>query len=370
MRWSFKIGEFAGIGIYMHATFLLLIGWIVLANLLAGGTLSAALAGVAFILLLFALVVAHEYGHALTARRFGIKTRDITLLPIGGVARLERMPDKPIQELWVALAGPAVNVVIGAILFLWLVLTNGLEPLSTLSVSGGSLIERLLLVNVVLALFNMIPAFPMDGGRVLRALLAMRMEYGRATQIAASVGQGFALLLGLFGLFNNPLLLFTALFVWIGAQQESSMAQVKSALAGIPLRRAMITDFRALAPGDALSRAVELVLSGAQQDFPVVEDGRVVGVLPRAELLAALGRLGVEARVADVMRRDFIVADSADMLEPVSLRLQECQCHTIPVVDGGRLVGLVTMDNIGEFLMVQSALRGGGSGRRLAMQEA
>lgn len=360
MRWSWKIGQFAGIGVYMHATFLLLIGWIVLSNVLGGAGLTGAASGVAFILLLFACVVAHEYGHALTARRFGIKTRDITLLPIGGVARLERMPDVPIQELWVALAGPAVNVVIAAILFVGLLAGNALDPISSLSVTGGSLVERLMVVNVVLALFNLIPAFPMDGGRVVRSLLAMRMEYGRATQIAASLGQGAALLLGLAGLFSNPLLIFTALFVWIGAASEAGMAQAKSALAGIPLQRAMITDFRALAPRDALSRAVDLLLAGSQQDFPVVSEGRVEGILTRADLLAALKQRGEAAPVAEVMRRDFLVADSSEMLEVVSMRLQECGCHTIPVMHGGQLVGLVTMENIGELLMVRSA---GGDGR-------
>lgn len=358
MKWSWKIGEFAGIGVYMHATFLLLIGWIVLTNLLAGGTAASALQGVLFISLLFACVVAHEYGHALTARRYGIKTRDITLLPIGGVARLERMPDQPIQELWVALAGPAVNVVIAALLFVWLLLTGGLVPLDTLSVTGGSLLERLMVVNISLVLFNLIPAFPMDGGRVVRALLALRLEYSRATQIAATLGQGMALLLGLIGLFVNPLLIFTALFVWIGAAQESGMVQVKSALAGIPLRRAMITDFRSLTPEDALGRAVDLVLAGAQQDFPVVSSGRVAGILTRADLLVALRQRGEYTLVADVMRRDFLSAEAAEMLEPVSLRLQECQCHTIPVTERGQLVGLVTMENIGEFLMVQNALAG------------
>ena len=309
MKWSWKIGEFAGIGVYMHATFLLLIGWIALTNLWAGGTAASALQGVLFILLLFACVVAHEYGHALTARRYGIKTRDITLLPIGGVARLERMPDQPIQELWVALAGPAVNVVIAVLLFAWLLLSGGLAPLDTLSVTGGSLLERLMVVNISLVLFNLLPAFPMDGGRVVRALLALRLEYSRVTQIAATLGQGMALLLGLIGLFTNPLLIFTALFVWIGAAQESGMAQVKSALAGIPLRRAMITDFRSLTPEDALSRAVDLVLAGAQQDFPVVSGSRVAGILTRSDLLVALRQRGEYTLVADVMRRDFLSAE-------------------------------------------------------------
>jgi Zn-dependent protease len=311
---------------------------------------------VAFILALFFVVVLHEYGHALAARRYGIKTRDITLLPIGGVARLERMPDDPKQELWVALAGPAVNMVIAAALFLWLQVTNAMEPISRLGVASGSFLDRLMVVNVVLVVFNMIPAFPMDGGRVVRALLAMRLEYTRATQIAASLGQGMAFLLGFIGLFTNPLLVFTALFVWMGAAQEASMVQMKSSLSGIPVSRAMLTDFRTLEPGEPISRAVELILAGSQQDFPVVEGGRVMGVLTRGDLLVALQRHGPAARVSDVMRRDIQLADPFEMLESVSARLQACNCHTMPVVRNGQLVGLVTMDNVGEFLMIQSAL--------------
>lgn len=233
MKWSWKIGEFAGIGVYMHATFLLLIGWVALSGWLQGRTVAAAAGAVAFILALFLCVVLHEYGHALTARRYGIKTRDITLLPIGGVARLERMPDNPRHELWVALAGPAVNVAIAGALGIWLLATTSLQYISPLSMTGGSFVERLLAVNISLVLFNLIPAFPMDGGRVVRALLATRLEYTRATQIAAMLGQGITLVLGFVGLFSNPLLVFVALFVWMGAAQEASMVQMKSALGGV-----------------------------------------------------------------------------------------------------------------------------------------
>jgi Zn-dependent protease len=177
MKWSWKIGEFRGIGVYMHATFLILIGFIVLSHWSAGSSVGKTLEGVGFILALFACVVLHEFGHALMAARYGIKTRDITLLPIGGLARLERMPDKPLQELWVALAGPAVNVVIAAALFVLLQFTSAWAPLEQLSVASGPFLQRLMVVNVILVVFNMLPAFPMDGGRVLRALLATRLEY-------------------------------------------------------------------------------------------------------------------------------------------------------------------------------------------------
>lgn len=358
MKWSTRIGTFAGIDVYVHTTFLILIAWVGFAHWQDGRSVAAVLGGVAFTLSLFLCVLLHEFGHALTARRFGIRTKDITLLPIGGVAQLERMPDDPRQELWVALAGPAVNVVIAASLALVLLVTSGFAPIDSLDVATGSFLERLMIVNIGLVLFNLLPAFPMDGGRVLRALLALRMDYSRATQLAANVGQGLALLFGLVGLFSNPFLVFIALFVWIGAGQEAAMTQMKSALGGIRLERAMITDFRTLAPHDSLARAVELLLAGAQQDFPVVEDGAVVGILTRSDLLTALARQDQAAPVADVMRRDFCVADAADQIETALERLQAHDCHTVPVVSSGALVGLLTMDNVGELLSVQAAMRG------------
>jgi len=359
MKWSWKIGDFAGISVYVHATFFLLIGFVALSHWMPDQSISAAVNGTAFILALFGCVVLHEFGHALTARRYGIKTRDITLLPIGGVARLERMPDEPLQELWVALAGPAVNVVIAAGLGLWLQATGGFELSKDLSLTGGPFIERLMVLNIGLVVFNMLPAFPMDGGRVLRALLATRLEYTRATDIAASIGQGMALLFGFVGFFTNPFLLFIALFVWIGATQEASVAQIKSAMSGIPVARAMITDFRSLSPSDSLERAVELILAGSQQDFPVEENGRVAGILTRSDLLQALARDRKGVTVGEVMQQDFQSVDSSEMLETGFVRLQDCQCRTLPVTRNGRLIGLVTTDNLGEFMMIQSALRAG-----------
>ncbi|MBI3047773.1 MAG: site-2 protease family protein [Acidobacteria bacterium] len=364
MKWSTKIGTFAGIDVYIHTTFFILIAWIALAHWQQGQTLAAAAAGIAFILALFGCVVVHEFGHALTAARFRIRTRDITLLPIGGLARLERMPQDPRQELWVALAGPAVNIVIAAVLFLLLMVTGRLAPVDTLTMTSGAFLERLMIVNVFLVVFNMLPAFPMDGGRVLRAALAARMEYTRATQIAANIGQGMAFFFGLIGLFFNPFLLFIALFVWIGAGQEAAMTQMKSALGGIPLERAMITDFRTLSARDSLARAVGLLLSGAQQDFPVVDDGVVLGILTRADLLSALARQEQDSPVTSVMRRDFLTADASDMIDVVFERLQHHECHTVPVVRGGRLIGLLTMDNVGEFLSIQAALDRRQSGGR------
>ncbi len=356
MKWSWKIGRFAGIDVYIHTTFLLLIAFFGFNYWLQTRTLAGTLEGIGFLLLLFLSVVLHEYGHALTARRYDIQTRDITLLPIGGVARLERMPDKPIQELWVALAGPAVNVVIAALLFAYLFLTRSLVPLPGLLLTGGPFLERLMVVNLFLVGFNLLPAFPMDGGRILRALLALRLEYVQATQIAASIGQGMAFLFGIVGLFINPFLLFIALFVWIGAQQEASMVQMKSGLSGIPVQRAMMTEFKTLAPSDRLSRAVEYLLATPQQDFPVVDDGRIIGILTRIDLIKALSRHDEALRVDAIMRRDFETVHPGDMLAAALGRLQACECHIFPVVQDSQLIGLLTSENIGEFLMLQAAL--------------
>jgi Zn-dependent protease/CBS domain-containing protein len=361
MKWSWKLARVAGIDVSMHATFLLLIGWVAVRHYANEQSLSAVVSGVAFILALFLCVVLHEFGHALMARHFGIATRDITLLPIGGVARLERMPEKPIEELWVALAGPAVNVAIVALLYGWLSMTTEWQPLTVLTETDGPFLERLLLVNVFLAGFNLLPAFPMDGGRVLRALLATRMEYTRATQRAASIGQVMAFGFGFLGLMGNPFLIFIAFFVWIGAAQEASMVQISSALAGIPVRRAMVTDFRTLAPHDTVGRAVDWLLAGAQKDFPVVDGGRVVGLVLHGDLPGAIAQRGAHIPVAEIMHRDFQVVDSHEMLELAFKRLQTCDCHTMPVVHEDRLVGMMTMDNMGEFLAFQTS-RGAGAG--------
>ena len=356
MKWSWKLIRFAGIDIYVHATFFILIAWIGLSYWLVEGSLEAVFSGVGFILALFSCVVLHEFGHALTARSYGIRTLHITLLPIGGMAAMERMPDDPKQEIAVALAGPAVNVAIALGLWLWLVVSNTLVPVDQLSLTGGPFAERLMLINVVLAVFNLVPAFPMDGGRVLRALLAMRMDHNRATQLAAKIGQGLALWLGLLGLLYNPFLIFIALFVWIGAAAEAAMEQVKSTLMGVTVGRAMLTDFKVLSAEDFLSRAIELTLAGSQKDFPVMENDNVVGVLTQAGLLKGLQEHGEQTRVEECMQYGMPNAEIDEPLKEVLQRLQTCQCRLLSVIDTGKLVGIVNMDNIMELIAIQKAL--------------
>lgn len=366
MKWSWRVGSIAGIALYIHATFVLLLAWVAIGEYQTSRSATAALNGVLFVVAVFATVVLHEFGHALTARRYGIKTRDITLLPIGGVARLERMPREPKQELLVTLAGPAVNVVIAGVLYVWLSFTGGMPALQDTASLGAGFLERtfvarLLAVNVWLVIFNLIPAFPMDGGRMLRALLAMRSrDYAQATETAARVGRLFALAFGIIGLFviGNPFLVLIALFVWLGAAGEAAAVQTSAMLDGVPLQRLMITDVRTVEPRDPLSRAVQLILEGFQQDFPVIEDGTVRGMLTRSALLKALAERGDRASVGDVMDREFQQASSDEPADEVLARLRSCGCHSMPVVDNGQLLGVLTMDNVGEYVMVQAALRG------------
>ena len=354
MTWSWKLARIAGIDIYVHVTFAMVIVWIGVIYWSQNQNFGAVLTEVGFILALFACIVLHEYGHALTARRYGIRTLGITLFPIGGLARLERMPDVQTQELWVALAGPAVNLIVAELLFIGLQASGNPRPLHRMNVASGAFAERILMANLFLAGFNLLPAFPMDGGRVLRALLATRMEYTRATQRAAKIGQGMAVLFAFIGLQGNPMLIFIALFV-IGAGQEASMLQMKSSLAGIPVRRAMLTHFSILTPASTIGDAVDLLLTGSQQDFPVVYDGRIEGILTRSNLLKALSGTGGTAPVSDSMERKCPTAETGEMLDAVLARARDGECHTVPITESGALVGLLTMDNVGKFLMIQAA---------------
>ncbi len=355
MSWSLPIFRIAGIQLRIHITFLLLIAWLAFGYYAQGGS-AAALSRVIFVLLLFLCVVLHEFGHAFAAKAFGINTPDITLLPIGGVARLERMPEEPVQELIIAVAGPLVNVVIALGLF---VAGGSQVLLNPASLEGGTLIAQLFVINIMLVLFNLLPAFPMDGGRVLRALLATRLSYARATQVAATVGQGFAFIFGFMGLFGpNPFLLFIALFVYIGASQEAALAQMKDVSRRFPVSSAMVREFRTLSEDASLQEAVDALLATSQHDFPVVGDtGNVAGLLTRQDLIGALRKNDPALRVGDVMRRDIPTVTTGTRFEDAFRIMQEFNCPAVPVLDRmKRLVGLLTPENVTELMMVQSAM--------------
>lgn len=357
MSWSLKIGSVKGIGIYIHWTFLLIFGWLFVAHYTRGDDLQATLKGMALVGSVFGCVLLHELGHALAARQFSIATRDITLLPIGGVARLERMPEEPLQELWVAIAGPLVNVAIAVLIAVALAVTGEADWRVPEDMVAGSFWMELLQINIALVLFNLLPAFPMDGGRVLRALLATRMDYVKATQTAAAVGQFMAILFGFIGLLgSNFFLVFIALFVYLGAQQEAVAAQSKSLFRGVPVQSVMITRFKALDATDTLRLAASELITGTQQDFPVLDGEAVIGLLTRDALVKALAEGGLDRPVHEVMIKGCRLVQDNEMLDRTLERMREGACSTLPVIRSGRLVGLLNLENVGEFLMIQSAL--------------
>ncbi len=354
MSWSLTIGRFGPTTLRVHLTFYLLLAWIGVSAWLRGGA-PAARDSVLFIALLFGCVVLHEFGHILMARRFGIETPEVILLPIGGVAMMPRMPEKPAQELAVAVAGPMVNVVIAFFLFL---LLGAIHPdnLARIDDPRVSLLARLAAANVFLVLFNMLPAFPMDGGRVLHALLAMKLGGARATQVAASIGQAFAFVLGFLGLFGNPLLIFIAIFVYIAAAGEARMTAFNDAARGLSVADAMETRFNTIPIDANLAAAIETLLATAQHEFPVVDAfGKPVGLLVREDILAALKKHDREAAIATFMRAPIETVRSATPLKAVLDRMQGPRAAALAVTDpGGVLVGLLTRQNIAEMMIIKT----------------
>lgn len=356
MTWSFSIGKFAGTVLRVHVTFFLLLAWIWFMHYQIGGT-PAAWEGVAFVIAIFACVVLHEFGHVLMARRFGIRTPDITLLPIGGLARLERMPEEPGQEFLIAIAGPLVNVVIAAIIIMALGGTSGIQEMMQVENPRADFLVRLAGVNIFLVVFNMIPAFPMDGGRVLRAVLAAWMPWPRATQISATIGQGLAFLFGFVGLFYNPLLIFIAIFVYLAASAEAQNAQLRDVANSVLTGDVMVTEYAAFDRSATIAEAIDMLLATTQTEFPVVNDhGGLEGLLTRNDMIRALKETGPEAPVVSVMRTDIPVVHPRHNLNEGFRLMQESGAPAVAVTDSaGRLVGLLTHETIGEMVMLRSA---------------
>ncbi|HLQ24052.1 MAG TPA: site-2 protease family protein [Gemmatimonadales bacterium] len=358
MPWSFRIGRVAGTEIKVHITFLALLAWFALQGYNAGGT-SAALDRTIFTLGVFTCVLLHEFGHILVARRFGVRTPDVILLPIGGVARLERIPEEPRRELLIALGGPTVTLLIVVALYGVLRVGGGADPLTPPDPNSGSFALRLMWVNGFLLVFNLIPAFPMDGGRVLRALLATRLGLVRATRVAAVVGQGLAVLMGLASLadYGSPLLVLIAVFVFVGARAEASAVETRAAAQGLQVAQVMVTQFRTIPIHATLADAVDLLLSGEQREFPVVDNlGRTEGLLTRDNLIRGLRERGSGATVAETMTTPApTVAPTAPFQEALD-RLRASGLPALPVVDAaGALVGLLTLENISDLLLVRRA---------------
>lgn len=353
MNWSFPIGRLLGSELRVHVTFLLLLAWIGASAYAADGA-EAALFNVLFVAAVFLCVVLHEYGHALMARRFGIRTPDITLLPIGGLARLERMPSDPGQEIAVALAGPAVNIVIWALL--WMVFGMPTEAqLLAQDYDAQQFLSRLAAINLLLAVFNMVPAFPMDGGRVLRALLSYFTSRNRATRLAATAGQAIAVVAGLWALYSGQIILaLVAVFIFLAAQAEAADVAGRAVAKGLLARDAMITRFEALRPGASMAVAAQALIRTTQHEFPVVsEDGRLAGFLTRTALFRAMAEGRATQPVDSAMEHDIpqlaLTAPLQDVLDALS------GADAVAIVGReGQLLGYVTRENIGELMVLRS----------------
>ncbi len=355
MKWSWKIGKIAGIELNIHLTFFFLVFWIGISTLINGGSSAAALTEILFILALFLCVVLHEFGHALAARSFGIATRDITLLPIGGLARLESMPEDPKEEFIVAAAGPAVNVVIAGLLFIGLLLSGTFMQTLDLNLLMDNFWLRLLTVNLTLVVFNLIPAFPMDGGRVLRSLLASQMDHVKATQIAAYVGRGLAVIMGIAGFFLNPWLILTAIFIWSGAGAEAQSVKVRADLKGLRVQDALVTQFYQADANQPLGQVFQVMMSAGQSTIPVVSNGAYLGIIRRYDLMKALDRLGdrAPAYAAIEMEPDGLSPD-----QPLVDILPKLNGNSVlPVLEGRTLVGLVTPESVQQCLWINKHQR-------------
>jgi len=339
-----------GVPVRFHFTFWLLVVWLIFLG--AGGKQS--LAGNAlYILALFASILLHEAGHALAARYFKIRTHEIVMLPLGGLSRLERQP-RPSEEFWVAIAGPMVNFVIGAGLLGWTYAVGGAVSIEHWNnATDQNLVARLAVANLILAFFNLLPAFPMDGGRVVRSLLAANRPVEQATRLTSRIGTGLAAALALYGLLSaNFLWIFVAFFIYVGAIQESVASTAQVLMEGATVRDAMITDFRTLRHGDTIRDAAGLLLATSQQDFPVLAGESVVGLLNRTALLRAMAADGPDSFVAGAMERDFLRLEPDLQLAEAAPQMSALQTCAL-VFDGEKLAGLLTAENLSEFLMLR-----------------
>lgn len=358
MKWSLNLGRITGIDIFVHWTFIILIIWIFFSHISMGHGWEQSLMGVLFILVLFACVLLHELGHALAGKRFGVKTKNIVLLPIGGVANMEKIPEQPKQELWVALAGPAVNLVIAIVLFFILQQSGGMPNMLDMEthMSSSNFLFNLFIVNIILAVFNLIPAFPMDGGRVLRALLALKFNRTKATEIAAHTGQFLAIIFVLIGLFSNVWLVFIGLFVFIGAGAESNFEATRSILSKYKVVDVLMKHYIALAAHEPINRAVEKLLNGQEKEFLIIDNNKLSGFITRNEIIDGLNQLGGSAPLDNVVRKDFLQLSPDMKLDKAYELMLKRGISFSPVFQDGELIGVLNTENIIEMIMVNKAL--------------
>lgn len=357
MKYSLYLGKISGVKISIHWTFLILIVWVIISNMRAGLGINDIFWSIAFVLAVFLCVTLHELGHALTAQRFNIKTRNITLLPIGGLAEMESIPEDPKQELLVAFAGPAVNLVIAAVLF---PLSGGTEVLSDMNnfqrLGPVNFLPLLMTINVWLAIFNLIPAFPMDGGRVFRALLSFKIDRARATRVAASVGQVLAILFALIGFFINPFLIFIALFIFLGAQAEVQFYEAKALLHGYTVGDVLMKEVPKMDVKDSLRDAAQKLLKGQNRNFVVFNDGKVVGTITKNEILRALQLKEENTMVEELMNPELFYVQSDMELDVAWNKMKQQKSPIMVVGTDGHVHGMVDEENLIEFIQIRNAL--------------
>lgn len=358
MKGSLYIGKVSGIKMFIHWTFFILILWIVFAGISGGRNITEILISLGLIMAVFACVVLHELGHALTAKRFHFQTQDIILLPIGGLARMKGLPDRPLHEFLVAIMGPVVNIGIAILLYVILKL-SGNFPASAedIDFTRVNFLFQLYAINIFLALFNLIPAFPMDGGRILRALIASRLPRAKATKIAVYIGQFIATLFVLVGFFFNPFLIFIGLFVFFGAWAELNMEKTKLHLENIKVGDLLMQNYSVLNKEDPISKAVSIILDGQESSFIVRNNGQIAGTLSKTEIIEGLSKFGKEAPVEQVMKRDIMFLKENEKITDVMQKFPDDNYALMPVMEEEKVVGVLNMENIKEFVEIQTALK-------------
>ncbi len=351
MKWSFQIGKLFTIPIRLHATFLLLLFFISIFGFRHAG-ISGAVFGMTSIVFIFFCVVLHEIGHSLMAIHYGIEVKDIVLMPIGGVSRMEEIPEDPRKEITISVVGPLVSFGLAFVFFLLTKMRGQSIAVGGLSLFNGNLIANLFWINLILGGFNLIPAFPMDGGRVLRGILSTTMDSLKATKIAVSVGQVFAILLFFFGIFFNWWMALIAIFIYLGAEGEERMVALRSTLGKSRVKMAMLTDVHTISPDQTMGEVLETVCHGLQQDFPVVEKGELVGLLTKEAIFSALHKHEKSALVREMMQRDFITTTEDAPLSDIFKKMTKEKLSVIPVMRGKKLQGMINLEQIGKYHLI------------------
>jgi len=359
MKKSLKLGKPFGIKLAVHWTFLLLIAWVVIMDLTRGRSFNEALWSILFVLVLFVCVTLHELGHALVAKRYGYPTKSITLLPIGGMANIEKMPEKPKQELWITLAGLSVNVVIALVLWGIISTTGGVTTeMSVQAITSNNFLVLLMIVNVFLVVFNLIPAFPMDGGRILRSILSFKMKREKATRVAMMSGQIFGVLFVFTGIFINPFLVIIGIFVFLGARMEYEEVRSRYVLNGYTVHDVLMKHYTTLSPTDDLKKAVNILLDTREEKFLIAEKEQIFGLLTKKDIIRGLSEHGETVTVDRVMTSTF-EALKADMpLIQAFEIMKRNKTDILPVVKEDHLEGVLDLENIQEFIDVKSAMQG------------